>query len=110
MPRKPKLGPPIAWIETLSDGKRVQAVIVDDFTGELIEPKAEAAKGPIASAQDYRDAQSRKRVDTALRMLQRAGIVKSGADSALQEPKLAANQRKLGDAVMTVPRKPFRRV
>ena len=102
MPRKPKLGPAIIKLERLTDG--VDPRIVDEQTGKVLhQPRAKPPK--IDNAQVYMDAQSRKRVDTALRMLKAVGIVK-----AVQEPKLGANQCRLGQAVMTLPRKPFRRV
>jgi hypothetical protein len=64
MPRKPKLGPAILKIERMSDGGEIRPVIVDDFTGEVIEPKL-APMPTVAPTppQDVRDAENRQRAD-----------------------------------------------
>ena len=111
MARKAKLGPGIVRVERLSDGEVVLEPIVDDFT-ELPIPHADSAllgqlHGPIADPQLAVDALRKLDADSALRMLRAIGLV----DTALpeHEPKALAGCR-LGEHVMVLPKRPFRRI
>lgn len=117
MSRKPKLGPIILRIERLSDGavQPTNGPMVDDFTGQRIDsalPMPMAVPRPLLTGPELALERKRKRIADQRLMLQSLGILPK-SDSALQEPNavLGANQRMLGSAlVMTIPRKPFRRV
>ena len=111
-----KTNPPplVLTIESLSDGKTVVQPMVDDFTNEVIEPKAVVqAKGEII---DPIEASRRKaRDDSALLlaifMPKRAPKHALQRLEALRKPKpTPRNEHKLGQYVMVLPKRPFRRV
>ena len=106
MPRKPGIGPPVIKIERLSDG--IDPTIVDDRTGEVLhQPNARAPK--VQDAQAERDRMNRAKARKGLELLAKVlpQVVSKPISST---PKLATNQRELGNHVATFPRKPFRRV
>lgn len=108
MPRKPKPGPAILAIESLSTGQPIG--LVDDFTNEPIASmKPDKA---LPTADEIMAKQHKAKAEAALRLLQATGIVRPTDDARhAPKPQLASNQRMLGDSlVITMSKQPFRRI
>ena len=121
MARRTRLPPPILKVETLSDGKAkyIGQPMVDDFTGQPIEPKlAQGPNKPLLSGPELAQQGQRRRLETNRLLLEAVlprvrnwepllpkARAKAMADSALPRPKAKADE-----AIIHVDGKPLRMV
>lgn len=89
MPRKPKPGPSILRIETLSDGQvHPLHLAVDDFTGQPIKPNLGPSQPikPIPDGPELTLVRQRKQAADSLMLLKVVGIVPDDRPKRIRPP------------------------
>lgn len=126
MSRKPKNGPVILAIESLSNGRTIHSnkPIISDFNGAIIEPARDPRPArELPGAQEIIDTRNKAKRASALQMLQRVGLVGTvgavgvgassvGVGSAPTVPTIAGKRviAVIGGKALYAPSKPFRRI